>query len=229
MISSASSALNEIDWQPVWLSLRIGGAATLIALGAGAPLGWWLTHTRVVGRRFLNAVVLLPLVLPPTVLGYYLLVLIGQRGPVGAVWQAVFGAPLVFTAKAAVLAACVSTIPIVTRQLAAAFTAIDPDVTEAARLDGATGLSLFIHVHLPQIREPLLAAAAIAFARAVGDFGATLMVAGNIPGRTQTASIAIYDMMNAGRDTEALVLVVIVSLVALAVLALTSGRQRQEM
>lgn len=224
-----SSAFNGIDWQPVWLSLQVGGAATLIAVAAGAPLGWWLTHTRVIGRRFLNAFVLLPLVLPPTVLGYYLLVLIGQRGPIGVVWQAVFGAPLVFTSKAAVLAACASTIPIVTRQLAAAFTAIDPDVTEAARLDGATGLSLFFQVHLPQIREPLIAAATIAFARAVGDFGATLMVAGNIPGRTQTASIAIYDLMNAGRDAQALVLVVIVSLVSLIVLVLTSGRQRTEM
>jgi molybdate transport system permease protein len=207
------------------LTARVAAAATLISLICGSLLGFVFGSRDFAGRRWLMAAVLLPLVLPPTVLGYYLLVLAGRRGPVGEFWMAVFGEPLVFTTNAAVLAACVSAIPIVTRQLAAVFAVINPEIIEAARIDGAGGLRLLFAVHLPLIRPSLFAAGTIAFARAVGDFGATLMVAGNIPGETQTASIAIYELMNGGRDGEALVLVAVISLVALLVLAFTSGAE----
>lgn len=217
-----------IDWRPVLVSLHVASIATVLSLAVGALLGWLFAHRRFPGRRALEAAVLLPLVLPPTVLGYYLLVLVGANGPVGHAWQAIFGAPLVFTRNAAILAACVATVPIVARQLSAAFASIDADATEAARLAGAGGWSLFWHIHLPQIRGPLAAAATIAFARALGDFGTTLMVAGSIPGRTQTASLAIYDLISAGRPQEATVLVVIVSAVALAALAAVAGGNRDE-
>ncbi|MEQ8818794.1 MAG: molybdate ABC transporter permease subunit [Sumerlaeia bacterium] len=210
-----------MDWRPLFVSLQVGLVSTAIALLLGAALGAWLAHR---STRWTGALVLLPLVLPPTVLGYYLLVLIGRRGPVGQLYEALTGQPLVFTLKAAVIAACAATIPIVARQLAAAFAEIPHEVKEAARIDGAGGLSMFLWIQLPLIRGPIAAAAAIAFARAVGDFGTTLMVAGNIPGRTQTASIAIYDLINAGKDDQAVVLVVAISVVALAVLALAGGR-----
>ncbi len=228
-VSEIIASVGEIDWGPVWISLRVGFSATAISLVVGTIAGWLMASREFPGRRWAMALVMLPLVLPPTVLGYYLLVLIGSDGVLGEIWQAVFGAPLVFTIKAAILAACVSTIPIVARQLAAAFAETDQEVTEAALIDGAGTPALFLHIHLPQIRQPLIAAGTIAFARAIGDFGATLMVAGNIPGRTQTASIAIWDLMNSGNETQALILVILISLVSLLVLVLTTGKTMRSM
>ncbi len=213
----------SVDWRPVVLTIQIASVSTAISLIVGVALGYWLASRNFPGKRWIMAAVLMPLVLPPTVLGFYLLVLLGRRGPIGELWMFLFDAPLVFTWKAAVVAACVSTIPIVTRQLSAAFATIDHETTEAARLDGAGGFRIFIDIYIPQIQPAIFAAATIAFARAVGDFGATLMVAGNIPGKTQTASIAIYEMMNSGRDGEAMVLAIIISIMALIILAYTTG------
>jgi len=213
------------DLHPLWLSLKIGLIATAISLVVGSALGYWIAHLRATLRRWIGAFILLPLALPPTVLGYYLLVVIGRRGWIGRTWESVFGEPIVFTQKAAVIAACVSTIPIVARQLAGAFAATSTDVVEAARIDGATGRSLLVHIYLPLVRASALAAAAIAFARAVGDFGTTLMVAGNLPGRTQTAALAIYDRVNAGRDTDALFLSICISILCLVILAGVASRE----
>lgn len=217
-----------MDWRPLWLSLEVGLAATIISLAIGTLLGYWIAQLGGSMRRWLSALVLLPLALPPTVLGYFLLVALGRRSPVGQLWEQFTGEPLVFTLKAAILASCASAIPIVARQLAAAFAATDKDVLEAARLDGAEGLPLFAHIYLPLVRLPLVAAAAIAFSRALGDFGATLMVAGNLPGRTQTAALAIYDRVNAGRDREALMLVAATTLLCLVVLLTAAALQPEQ-
>lgn len=219
------SALSDIDWRPLWLSLEVGVAATLVSIAAGTLLGYGIAQLSGTVRRWLSALVLLPLALPPTVLGYFLLVVLGRRSFVGHLWEQVTGEPLVFTLKAAIIAACASAIPIVARQLAAAFASADRDVLEAARLDGAHGLPLFLHVQLPLVRLPLVAAAAIAFSRALGDFGATLMVAGNMPGRTQTAALAIYDRVNAGRDQEAMILVLATTALCLIVLLTAAALQ----
>ncbi len=216
-------ALRDFDWTPVWLSFRVGLSAMAIALVVGTVIGWRLSRQRR-GARWGEAAILLPLVLPPAVLGYYLLVLIGRRGPVGIVWEALSGGPLVFTLNAAILAASVATVPIVALQMRAAFGVVPHDTLEAARLDGAHGWELLLHVLLPQVRVPLAAAASIAFARAVGDFGTTLMVAGSIPGRTQTASLAIYERLMTQRDHEALLLVVIVSVLCMGLLVIASRR-----
>jgi len=220
---SVLDLLAGVDWRPIGLTLRVAVAATGLSVVIGSLLGYALSTFHFPGRRWAMAAVMLPLVLPPTVLGYYLLVLIGRRGPIGELWMAVFGGPLVFTTNAAIIAASVSAIPIVARQLAAAFASTDSEVLEAARIDGAGAARLFLSVYLPLMRPALGAATTIAFARCVGDFGATLMVAGSIPGETQTASIAIYELMNAGRDGEAFVLVLIVSMISLAVLAFAGG------
>ena len=219
-------ALAELDWRPVWLSVRVGAAATLLSLAAGSALGHFLAHRHFPGKRAFEALVLLPLLLPPTVLGYHLLVVIGRRGAVGRAWGSLFGELLVFTLNAAVVAACASAFPIVARQMTAAFAALEPEVTEDARLDSAHGFALMWRVDLPQVRGALLAAAATAFARSLGDFGATLMVAGNLPGRTQTGALAIYDLINENRHEDALVLVVIMSAVAFAILLATTGGSR---
>lgn len=213
-----------MDWRPLWISLQVGVSATAISLLLGALLGYWLASRGGRWRRWSSAVVLLPLVLPPTVLGWYLLVILGRRSPVGRLYETIFGEPIVFTLKAAIIAACASAIPIVARQLAAAFAMTDRGVMEAAQIDGARGVRLLWQIQIPIIRPALGSAAAIAFARAVGDFGATIMVAGNIPGHTQTAAIAVYDLVNGGRDLEAGALVFIMSMFALSVLIFSSAR-----
>ena len=135
----------------------------------------------------------LPLVLPPTVLGYYLLVLLGRASPIGHLYEWLFGGPLVFTWQAAVVASLFHSTPLLVKSARAAFESVDRSYERAARNLGATELRLFWRVTLPLVRRSILAAAALAFARSLGDFGVTLMIAGNIPGRTQTVSIAIFD------------------------------------
>jgi molybdate transport system permease protein len=215
----------EIDWFPLWASLRVGAAATAISLLAGTPIGWALSRGRIPGTVAIEAVVLLPLVLPPTVLGLFLLTVIGTRSAFGRAWEAVTGGPLVFTLNAAVLAACVSAVPLVARIVRSALDREDPEIEEAARIDGAGRWAIAFHIVLPRLRGTLLAAAGLAFAKSVGDFGATLMVAGSIPGRTQTASMAIYDLANAGREGEALAYAAVLCAAALVVLVVLGGRR----
>ncbi len=160
------------DWMPLWVSLRVGVTATAIGMVVGTLLGNALAQGRLPGRKILESAVLLPLVLSPTVLGFFFLVVVGRRRPVGQAWKAVFGSPLVFTFQAAVPAASVATIPLVPRTLSAAFASVSREVLEAARLDGAGGLGLLWHVHLPLIRPHLPAAATNAFARALVLVGA---------------------------------------------------------
>jgi molybdate transport system permease protein len=207
---------------PLWLTAWVAGLATLIGVVVGTSLAYVVARKRFRGRELIDTIILLPLALPPTVLGYYLLVVVGQRSVIGQTWSAIFGAPLVFTPAAAVLAACMHTVPMIAKSMRGAFALIDPTLEDMARTDGAAGLTKFREVYLPQVMPPLTAVATMAFARAVGDFGVTLMVAGNIPGQTQTASIAIYDLMMAGRQGEALVLTIVVSAASLLVIWLST-------
>jgi molybdate transport system permease protein len=156
------------------------------------------------------------------VLGYYLLVVLGRNSPVGHVWESIFGAPLVFSWQAAVVAALFHSTPLLVKSARAAFESVDRSYERAARNLGASELRLFWRVTLPLARRSILAAAALAFARSLGDFGVTLMIAGNIPGRTQTVAIAIYDAVEAGNGAVARVLVVIVSAVALLILTVAN-------
>src|SRR5215211_4203364 len=208
----------EIDWFPIKLSFAVAGAATLIALVAGSLLAWLLARKPFPGRDLVDAVITLPLVLPPTVLGYYLLVLLGTRSGLGGFLYRNFGIRLTFTVWAAVIAATIHALPLVTKSLRAAFEGVDPQLEAAARTLGLNNRRIFFRVTLPLSARGVLAATALAFARALGDFGVTIMIAGNIPGKTQTASVAIYDAVQAGRDNEALTLAVIVSLIAAATL-----------
>jgi molybdate transport system permease protein len=215
-----------MDWSPVWISLRVGVVSTALALTVGTVLAHWLAHSRSPLRRWLESAVLLPLVLPPTVLGYFLLVVLSRKSPIGKAWETLFGSPIVFTVNAAIVAACAATIPLVVRTLCAAFETTSSEILEAARIDGAHGIGLLLKIQLPLIRPHLVAAGTVAFARAVGDFGTTLMVAGSIPGETRTAAIAIYDLMNAGKDSQALMLVGVVSLLSLFALIVASRRTK---
>ncbi|HYL76293.1 MAG TPA: molybdate ABC transporter permease subunit [Bryobacteraceae bacterium] len=211
-----------IDWFPLWLSLRVAAISTAIALASGLWLAWVLANRSFRGREIVDAAVTLPLVLPPTVLGYYLLVVLGRHSPVGQLYEWMFGAPLVFSWQAAVVAALFHSLPLLVKSARAAFESVDRSYERAARNLGASELRLFLRVTLPLARRSILAAAALAFARSLGDFGVTLMIAGNIPGRTQTMALAIYDAVEAGKGNVALILVLIISAVALVVLAVAN-------
>jgi molybdate transport system permease protein len=205
------------------LSLKVAGCAAAIDLVAGVALGWLLAHRRFPGRELLDALLTLPMVLPPTVLGYYLLVVIGTRGPLGGWLLQTFGIRLVFTWPAAAIAAAVVALPLVLKSARASFEGVDPQLERAARSLGLGELAVFFRVSLPLAARGILAGELLAFARALGEFGATLMVAGSIPGRTQTLSIAVYEAVQAGDDATAGVLVAITSLTCLVVL-LAAGR-----
>jgi molybdate transport system permease protein len=217
-----------IDWFPIKLSFAVAAVATLIALVAGSALSWLLARKRFPGRNLLDALVTLPLVLPPTVLGYYLLVLLGTRSAIGGFLYDRLGIRLTFTVTAAVIAATIHALPLVTKSLRAAFEGVNPELEAAASTLGLSNRLIFFRVTLPLASRGVLAATALAFARALGDFGITIMIAGNIPGKTQTASVAIYDAVQAGRNNEALTLAVIVSSIAVAMLYLINrfGRMR---
>jgi molybdate transport system permease protein len=216
------------DWFPLWLSLRVASLATLIAATVGIGLAYLLAKGRFRGRGLLEAIVTIPIVLPPTVLGYYLLTTLGVNSPIGQAWEDIFGQPLVFTPTAAVIAASISALPFVVRTGRAAIEDVDPRLEAAVRVAGHREWRVAAVVTLPTARRGLLAGVALGFARALGDFGATLMVAGNIPGRTQTLPIAVYDAVQAGDDTTArngaLLLAGIAIIVLLAVTQLSTRR-----
>ncbi len=177
-------------------------AATAVTLLIGLPLAWLLSHRRFPGRDLLEALVVLPLILPPTVLGYYLLLLIGRQGPIGAALASA-GIELAFTWRAAVVAAAVGSIALVIKAAQAGFESVDRRLEQAARTLGRSEWSIFWSVTLPLAWRAVLAGTVLAFCRAMGEFGITLMVAGSIPGRTQTLPLAIYDRVQANQMTEA--------------------------
>jgi molybdate transport system permease protein len=209
-------------WTPLLLSLKVAGLATLINMVLGVAAAYGLSRWRSPLRDFVDSVLTLPLVLPPTVLGYYLLVLFGRRGTFGA-WLEGLGIQLVFTWQGAVMASTVVAFPLVLKAARAAFENVDHQMENAARVLGVSEAGVFFRVSLPLAAKGIAAGVLLAFARALGEFGATLMVAGNLPGRTQTLSVAIYEAVQAGDDGAATLLVAITSITCVAVLML-AGR-----
>lgn len=210
-------------WVPLLLTLKVAGWATALNLLLGVGVGFALARLRFPGRELLDALLTLPMVMPPTVLGYYLLVLIGRNGPLGAWLQAEFGINLIFTWQGAVIAATLVAFPLVFKSARAAFEAVDPQLEQAARVLGLSEAALFFRVTLPLAWRGILAGLLLAFARATGEFGATLMVAGSIPGKTQTLSVAVYEAVQAGQDATANFLVLVTSITCIVVL-LSAGR-----
>jgi molybdate transport system permease protein len=212
---------------PLVLSLRVATIATLGVTLVGVPLAWLLARVRFPGRDLLGVLVLVPMVLPPTVLGYYLLLLVGRKSALGALWEAAGLGRIVFTPTAAVIAASIAALPFLVRTAQAGFEQVEPVYEEAARTLGRSEWSVFLTITVPLAWRGILAGIALAFARAMGEFGATLMVAGNIPGRTQTASIAIYDAVQAFRLADAHRLSLVLSAVTVAVLLLLTRLGRR--
>ena len=186
---------SSIDWQALMLSVRLAGVVSAVLLVLGLPLAWWLAFTRRRWSFLVEAIVALPLVLPPTVLGFYMLVAMGSPGPLGRAWQAVTGHPLAFTFNALVLASLVYSLPFVVQPIAAAFGQVDRTLLEASATLGRSRFETFVRVVLPLSRDGILAAAVLGFAHTLGEFGVVLMVGGNIPGITRTVSLAMYDQV----------------------------------
>ena len=210
-------------WTALLLSLKVAGFATAINLVLGIAVGFALARLRFPGRDLLDTLLTLPMVMPPTVLGYYLLVLMGRRSWLGAWLHDSFGINLIFTWQAAVIAAAIVAFPLVFKPARAAFEAVDGQLEQAGRVLGISEAGIFFRITLPLAWRGILAGVLLAFARALGEFGATLMVAGSIPGTTQTLSIAVYEAVQAGQDDVANTLVLATSAVCIAVL-LAAGR-----
>ena len=191
------SLVSAGDWAAIALTIRLATVTTLILLLVGTPVAWWLARTRSPFRTLVETVTALPLVLPPTVLGFYLLVLLGPSGPIGGWWEGLGGERLVFSFPGLVLGSVLFSLPFAVQPLHTAFRAIEPRALEAAATLGAPPLDRFFTVALPMARHGIVTSAALSFAHTVGEFGVVLMVGGNIPGRTQVVSIAIFDHVEA--------------------------------
>ncbi len=208
---------------PLGLTLKVASISTLLAFVAGVSLAFLVARKKFWGREFLDSLATLPLVLPPTVMGYYLIVVWGRNGWLGRWLDEVWGISLMFTWQGAVLAAALVSFPLVYKAARAAFEEVDKNQENVARTLGLSEAAVFRRVSLPLALRGIIAGTMLAFARSMGEFGATLMLAGNLPGKTQTLALAIYDAVQSGNDNLALSLVVVVSGACLLIL-LTSGR-----
>jgi molybdate transport system permease protein len=213
----------EIAWTALFLSLKVAGFATLINLFLGIGLGYLMARRRFFGRELLDSILTLPMVMPPTVLGYYLLVLLGKKSWIGAWLYTQFGINLIFTWQAATIAAAIVALPLVLKPARAAFEGVDSQLEQVARSLGLSEMAIFFRVTLPLAWRGILAGVLLGFARAFGEFGATLMVAGSIVGKTQTLSIAIYEAVQAGDDALANTMVLMASIVCILIL-LVAGK-----
>ncbi|NLC35252.1 MAG: molybdate ABC transporter permease subunit [Alcaligenaceae bacterium] len=213
---------------PLLLSLKVAVWATSFSAVMGVALGLYLARSGNRLRNVLDTLCTLPMVLPPTVLGYYLLVLFGSHGVLGAWLKQSFGVNLIFSVEGAILAATVVSFPLVFKPARAAFESVDPRLEQAGRVLGVSELGIVLRISLPVAWRGIMAGIMLGFVRALGEFGATLMIAGSIPGRTQTLSIAIYEAVQAGRDGAANVMALVISVVCISFLLiatwLTPGR-----
>lgn len=193
----------EHDLAALWITLKLAVITTLILLLIGTPLAWWLARSRWRYKFLLEAVVALPLVLPPTVLGFYLLIALGPHGPIGGLMESLGGSPLAFTFTGLVIGSVFYSMPFVVQPLQGAFTAIGKRPLEVAATLGASPIDRFFSVAVPLARPGFLTATVLGFAHTLGEFGVVLMIGGNIPGVTQVVSIAIYDHVEALEYTQA--------------------------
>jgi len=209
----------NFDLSPAWISIKITLAATIIVFFLGLSIAWWMARYRGRWKGLLDGILTLPLVLPPTVAGFIILLLIGKQGPVGKFLD-LFGANIVFTWYAAVIAAAVVAFPLMYKTSRGAFEQIDPNILNAARTLGASEWKVFWRVSVPLAWPGIAAATALSFARSMGEFGATMMVAGSIPGKTQTIPVAIYFATQGGDMRMAFIWVMIIFAISLSVIVL---------
>lgn len=219
--------MDDLSLFPLYLSLRVALTATLLSLLLGLPIAYILSRKKGKLIDLLDSLTNLPVILPPTVLGYYLLVLLGRQSIIGAFLEDKLNIMLVFTPTGAVIAACIVSIPYLIKSSKTAFLEINEDYINSARLLGRTEINIFFTVMLPIAWRGILAGITMSFARALGDFGTTLMVSGSIPGKTLTMPIAIYDALQAGNKDLANLLVLIMTLISITVLFIINILERK--
>ena len=219
--------LDGVSLQPLWVTLQVAFYTTVLLIILGTPLALWLARIQGMKKAVFEAIVALPLVLPPTVLGFYLLVTLGPGGPIGEIWASFGFAPLTFSMTGLVIGSFLYSLPFAIQPLMHGFEQLGRRPSEVAATLGAGPIDRFFSVTLPLTRRHYLVGATLAFAHTVGEFGVVLMIGGNIPGVTQVASIAIYDHVDALEYTEAHVLSAIMLVMSLAVLTLVYGVNRR--
>ncbi len=216
-----------MDLAALRLSLELAALTTLLLLLLGLPVAWWLATTRWRGRFLVEAVVALPLVLPPTVLGFYLLVGLGPRAPAGKLFEAIAGHPFPFSFAGLLVASVLYGLPFAVQPFTGALAGVDPSLLEASHSLGVSRFGTFLKVALPLAWPGVVAGAVLAFAHTLGEFGVVLMVGGNIPGRTRTLSVAIFDHVEALEYAAAHRTAVFLLVVSFAVLALVYALPRK--
>jgi molybdate transport system permease protein len=216
-----------MDWTAIVLSLKLAAIVCAILIAIGLPVAYWLTFSRWRGTFLVEALVALPLVLPPTVIGFYLLVLMGSRSPVGRLWIAITGHGFAFTFESLIVASVLYSLPFAVQPLAAAFALVDPALIEASSVLGSSSIRTFRRVILPLSIPGVLTASVLTFAHTLGEFGVVLMVGGNLPGRTRTVSVAIYDEVQALNYDTAHATAIVVLLFAFAMLAIVYAVNRR--
>jgi molybdate transport system permease protein len=221
------SSKGGVTWEPLALSLEVAGVSTLLTLGLGIALAVLLQWRRMPARDLFDALTSVPLVLPPTVLGYYLIVSLGPESSVGRAWESLFGSPLIFSFKAAVIAASVGSLPLVVRSVRLGLESVEPSLISAARTLGANPLRVFVTVILPLAAPGLVAGAMLGFARALGDYGATMMFAGARIDGTPTGSIAVMDFLYGNHEPEAREMGLVMTVVGVGMLYLANRLTRR--
>lgn len=216
-----------MDWQAIFLSLKLAAATTAILLALGVPLAWWLATSTRRWKFVLEAVVALPLVLPPTVLGFYVLLALGPRSPIGALYLRLTGGTLPFSFAGLLIGSVIYSLPFTVQPVAASFAALDRRLIEASWCLGVSRAATFRRVVLPLARPGIATGAILSFAHTLGEFGVVLMVGGNIPGITRTASISIYDQVQALDYASAGATSLFLLLFSFLVLVLTYSLQRR--
>jgi len=216
-----------MDWQAIGLSLRLSACTTLVLVAFGLPLAYWLANTRLRGRFLLEAVIALPIVLPPTVLGFYVLMAIGPLSPLGQFYETLFGHRLPFTFQGLLVASVLYSLPFAVQPFTSAFATMDRRMVEASWCLGVSKAGTFLRVALPLAWPGVLTGVVLSFAHTMGEFGVVLMIGGNLPGVTRTVSISIYDEVQALNYAAANQTSLALLLFSFAVLAITYGLQRK--
>lgn len=216
-----------MDWTAIGLSVRLATTTAFVLLIIGVPIAWWLSTSTWRFKFLAEAIVALPLVLPPTVLGFYVLVALGPRGPLGTAYATVTGGTLAFSFTGLLVASVLYSLPFAVQPFTAAFAAIDPRLSEAAWTLGLTRVQTFMRIVLPLSWPGVIAGLVLSFAHTLGEFGVVLMVGGNLPGRTRTVSIAIYDDVQALDYGSAAATSILLLVASFVVLSVTYALQRR--
>ncbi|MFY9560117.1 MAG: molybdate ABC transporter permease subunit [Terriglobales bacterium] len=216
-----------MNWEAFWLTVRLAVVVAALLIAIGIPIAYWLTYSRWRWKFLVEAVIALPIVLPPTVLGFYVLMALGSRSPLGRWWESLTGHTLAFTFEGLIIGSVLYSLPFAVQPFAASFVAVDSKLLRASASLGQSPMQTFRRVVLPLSIAGLVTGFALSFAHTLGEFGVVLMVGGNIPGVTRTISIDIYDQVQAGNYAAANLTALVLLIVSFVVLSLVYGLNRR--